>query len=95
MITYQPLLDNLKKKKKTLRELMLETGIAPNTMTRIRKNKYVSMEILEKFCSALQCDFKDIINYVPENGWERRLVGQNNKTISSGEVNEVTDGNNN
>ncbi len=64
MITYQPLLDKLKKKKMTLRELMLETGIAPNTMTRIRKNKYVSLEILEKFCQVLKCDFKDVIGYV-------------------------------
>lgn len=66
MITYQPLFDNLKKKKMTLRELMLETGIAPNTMTRIRKNKYVSLEILEKFCRVLECDFKDVIQYMPD-----------------------------
>lgn len=63
MITYQPLLDKLKKKKMTLRELMLETEIAPNTMTRIRKNKYVSLEILEKFCKVLGCDFKDVISF--------------------------------
>lgn len=64
MITYQPLLDELKKDKMTLRDLMLETGIAPNTMTRIRKNKYVSLEILEKFCQVLKCDFKDVIGYI-------------------------------
>lgn len=66
MITYQPLLDKLKKKKMTLRDLMLKTGIAPNTMTRIRKNKYVSLEILEMFCSALKCDFKDVVGYLEE-----------------------------
>ena len=64
MITYQPLLDKLKKKKMTLRELMLETGIAPNTMTRIRRNKTVSLEILGKFCHVLDCDFKDIVGYI-------------------------------
>lgn len=66
MITYQPLLDELKKKNMKLRDLMLETGIAPNTMTRIRKNKAVSIEILEKFCHVLECDFKDIIGYVDD-----------------------------
>ena len=64
MITYQPLLDKLKQEKITLRELMLETKIAPNTMTRIRKNKYVSLEILEKFCQVLKCDFRDVVGYV-------------------------------
>ena len=64
MITYQPLLKKLEKKKMTLRDLMLETGIAPNTMTRIRKNQTVSMEVLGKFCSVLQCDFKDIVGYI-------------------------------
>ena len=63
MITYQPLLDKLKQKNMTLRELMLETEIAPNTMTRIRKNKYVSLEILEKFCKVLDCDFKDVVSF--------------------------------
>lgn len=63
MITYQPLHNKLKKKKMTLHELMIETGIAPNTMTRIRKNKPVSLEILEKFCHTLKCDFKDVIQY--------------------------------
>lgn len=63
MITYQPLLRKLEKKKMTLRDLMLETGIAPNTMTRIRKNETVSLEVLAKFCQVLKCDFKDIVGY--------------------------------
>lgn len=67
MITYQPLFDELKEKNMKLRDLMISTGIAPNTMTRIRKNKTVSMEILVKFCSVLKCDFKDIISYIPED----------------------------
>ena len=66
MITYQPLLNKLKKKKMTLHDLMIETGITPNTMTKIRKNKSVSLEILVKFCQALNCDFKDVIGYVED-----------------------------
>ena len=66
MITYQPLLALLKKKNMTLHALMIETGIAPNTMTRIRKNRTVSIEVLVKFCRVLKCDFRDIIQYVPD-----------------------------
>ena len=68
MITYQPLLKKLEKKKMTLRDLMLETGIAPNTMTRIRKNETVSLEVLEKFCRVLNCDFKDVIGFIRDSG---------------------------
>ena len=64
MITYQPLFDTLKKKKMKIHDLMIDAGIAPNTMTRIRKNKTVSLEVLEKFCHTLKCDFKDVISYV-------------------------------
>ena len=66
MITYQPLLKKLEKKKMTLHDLMIETRIAPNTMTRIRKNEPVSLEILERFCFVLECDFKDVVGYIRE-----------------------------
>ena len=70
MITYQPLLKKLEKKKMTLRDLMLETGIAPNTMTKIRRNETVSLEVLEKFCQVLKCDFRDVIKYVEKEEQE-------------------------
>lgn len=67
MITYQPLIDRLEEKHMKLRELMMQTGIAPNTMTRIRKNKPVTIEVLEKFCEVLKCNFGDVISYIPDS----------------------------
>ena len=66
MITYQPLLNKLKRKRMSLHDLMIEAGIAPNTMTRIRRNKPVSLEVLERFCHTLNCDFKDVIGYIDD-----------------------------
>ena len=35
------------------RELMLMVGIAPNTMTKLRRNEEVSMTVLTKICKTL------------------------------------------
>jgi DNA-binding Xre family transcriptional regulator len=42
-------------------DLRVATGISPNTMTKISNNEYVSMEVLVKICTVLNCDFGDIM----------------------------------
>ena len=51
-------------------ELRKMTGISPNTLTKLSKNEFVSMEVLVKVCRMLNCDFGDIIEVVksPYNG---------------------------
>lgn len=41
--------------------------IAPNTMTKLAKNEFVSMLILDKICKTLGTDYGDIMEYMPEN----------------------------
>lgn len=50
-------------KKVELRNL---ADIAPNTMTKLGKDEYVSMAVLESICRVLKCDFGDIVEYVEE-----------------------------
>ncbi|MDD2300114.1 MAG: helix-turn-helix transcriptional regulator [Syntrophomonadaceae bacterium] len=45
-------------------DLRILTGISPNTLTKLSKNKYVSMEVLVKICRTLDCDFGDIVEVV-------------------------------
>ena len=66
MITYEPLFNKLEKKKMRPHDLMVLAGVAPNTMTKIRNGKNVSLEVLERFCRVLECDFKDIVGHVEE-----------------------------
>jgi DNA-binding Xre family transcriptional regulator len=40
------------------------TGISPNTLTKLSKNEFVSMEVLVKICRALKCDVGDIIEVI-------------------------------
>ena len=45
-------------------ELRRIAEIAPNTMTRMRKNQEVTMSVLEKICDVLDADFGDIVEYM-------------------------------
>ena len=47
--------------KTTLREL---SGISTGTLAKLGKNDYVSTEVLEKICRALQCEIGDVIEFV-------------------------------
>lgn len=47
--------------KTTLREI---SGISTGTLAKLGKNDYVSTEVLEKICRALNCDIGDVIEFV-------------------------------
>ena len=47
-------------------DLRKVADIAPNTMTKLRKDEYVAMPILDKICKTLGTDYGDIMEYVPD-----------------------------
>ena len=50
-------------------ELRQLTGIGTNTLAKLSKNQQVSMEVLLKVCSHLNCDISDICEFVnKDNG---------------------------
>ena len=40
--------------------------IAPNTLTRMRKDEEVTLAVLSRICKSLKCDFGDIVEYIDE-----------------------------
>ena len=40
--------------------------IAPNTMTKLRRDEAVNLAILGRICRVLACDFGDFMEYVDE-----------------------------
>ena len=42
-------------------------GVAPNTMTKLRRDEEVSMAVLVKICTALNANIGDIMDLIPEN----------------------------
>ncbi len=47
-------------------ELRTLTGIGTNTLAKLSKNQPVSMEVLLKICSRLDCDISDICEFIKE-----------------------------
>ena len=53
-----------KKLKKT--DLITVANITPNTLARLSKDKFVSMEVMTRICKVLCCDIGDIMQVVPD-----------------------------
>lgn len=64
-ISYDPLLKKLIDVKMNRTELAKKAGISKGTMTKIGKNEYVALEVVEKLCNALDCDIVDIVRCIP------------------------------
>ena len=65
-VSYKKLWKLLIDKDMTAVELREKTGIAPNTITKLRRNEEVSMTVLVKICTALNANIGDIMDLIPE-----------------------------
>ena len=66
VISYKKLWKLLIDKDMTAVDLRQATGIAPNTMTKLRRDEEVSMTVLVKICTALNANIGDIMDLIPE-----------------------------
>lgn len=66
MFSYKPLLIQLVKKEMTKTQLREAVGMSMNTLAKISKNEYVSMEVLDKICKTLDCGIEDVIEHIKE-----------------------------
>ena len=65
-ISYNKLWKQLIDKKMSVADLRKKANIAPNTLTRMRKDQDVTLQVLEKICGILDCDFGNIMEYISE-----------------------------
>ena len=65
-VSYNNLLKLLVDKKMSKADLRKAADIAPNTMTKLRRDEPVTLAILGKICNVLECDYGDIMTYVPD-----------------------------
>lgn len=66
-VSYNKLWKLLVDKKMSKADLRKAAGLAPNTMTKLRRDEQVAMTVLERICFTLDADFGDIIQYVKDN----------------------------
>ena len=63
-ISYNKLWKLLIDKKMSKADLRRATGISPNTMTKLNRDKEVTLSVLSKICETLNTDIGDIVEYV-------------------------------
>lgn len=65
-VSYNKLWKLLIDKKMSQADLRKAADIAPNTMTKLRRDEPVTLSILGKICHVLKCDYGDIMSYVSD-----------------------------
>lgn len=65
-ISYNKLWKLLIDKKMSKADLRKAAGIAPNTMTHLRRDEEVTLAVLNKICQTLEVDIGDIMEFLPE-----------------------------
>lgn len=48
-------------------ELQKAAEVAPNTMTKMRRDEPVNLAILDRICRVLGCDFGDIVEHLDDS----------------------------
>ena len=66
-ISYNKLWKLLVDKKMSKADLRKAADIAPNTMTKLRRDEAVNLAILGRVCQVLDCDFGDIMEYIKDS----------------------------
>ena len=74
-ISYKKLFKLLVDKEMKPATLSKETGIAPSTMHKLRKNELVALEILIRICTYFKCQLNDIAE-LEENSFTNEKDGQ-------------------
>lgn len=67
MIKYYKLLDLLNRKEIGKEELRQRIGISSATIAKLSKHEYVSLEVIDKICNALNCQPGDLMEFIPDS----------------------------
>lgn len=64
-VSYNKLWKLLIDKKMSKADLRKATGVSPNTITKMNRDEEISLTVLGKICLVLNCDYGDIMSFVP------------------------------
>ncbi len=65
--SYKPLWKLLIDKEMSKKELMSKANISKSTMDKMGRGEMVSMDIIDRICSCLNCPVEDVIGHIKEN----------------------------
>lgn len=65
-VNYKKLFHLMIEKNLSNSDLQRKAGFSGNILTRLKRNRYVSLESIESICRVLECGVDDILEFVPE-----------------------------
>lgn len=69
-VTYSRLLKLLIDRKMTTAQLRNRAGVSANIITRLKRDEYISLESIERICTALDCGVDEILEFIPKGGMD-------------------------
>ena len=78
-VSYNKLWKLLIDKKMSSADLRKAADIAPNTLTRMKRDQEVTIQVLERICDVLDVDFRDIVEHVPNADEEIQIDNRLNR----------------
>ena len=66
-VCYNKLFKLLIDKKMANAELADKAGFSANIITRLKRDKYISLDSVEKICGVLSCGVDEILEFVDDN----------------------------
>ena len=67
MVSYKKLKVLLAEKEISGVEFRKMVNISQSTFTKLNKNEFVSMEVIDRICEKLECDISDVVEYVRQS----------------------------
>lgn len=66
-VSYKRLFHLLIEREMTTAQLQQQAGFSANIITRMKRNKYLSLETIESICRTMNCGVDDILQFLPED----------------------------
>lgn len=67
MIVYTPLWQTMKKRGITQYDLYTYYGINRSQLDRLRKNKNIETNTIDRLCNILDCSVEDVLEHIPDD----------------------------
>lgn len=64
MISYKPLWVTMADRELKKKDLIEIADISSATVAKMGKNEYVALEIIDKICTALDCEITDVVAHI-------------------------------
>lgn len=65
-VSYKKLFHLLIERDMTTAQLQQQAGFSANITTRMKRNRYLSLDTIESICRVMSCGVDDILEFVPE-----------------------------